>query len=128
MKKVSKIVYYIKLILFITNFYFIFTMMHNILDARICGIIFIIAYLIYSFKVVLELLSKKERYKNDMIYNLMQIGMIVYTLVIFIRCFFMKMYVTKFTMVYFNINYIILSILVLFIMVYNFIGFTDKNN
>ena len=125
MKKIAKIVYGVKLFLFIINFYFIFTMMHNILDTKIYGLIFIIAYLIYSFKVVFELLSKKDRYKNDIIYNFMQIGLIVYLLVISIRCIAVKMYVTKFTMLYFNINYVILSVLVLFILIYNFVGLTE---
>ena len=125
MKKFSNIVYHIKLVLFIINFYFIFTMLHNILDVKIYGIIFMISYLIYSFKVVLELLSKKERYKNDIIYNFMQIGLIAYILVIAIKCIVAKIYVTRITLLYFNINYIILSVLVLFIMIYNFVGFQE---
>ena len=126
MKKISKIIYYIKLILFIVNFYFIFTMLNNILDTKIYGIIFIIAYLIYSFKVVFELLSKKDRYKKDVIYNMMQIGLIIYMLFISIRCIMVKMYVTRLTLIYFNINYVILSVLVLFILAYNIVGFGDE--
>ena len=125
MKKVSKIIYYIKLFLFIINFYFIFTMLHNILDTKIFGIIFIIVYLVYVMKIIVEMLSKKDRYKNDLIYNFMQIGLIVYIMIISIRCIISKMYVTRISLPYFRINYIILSILIIFILIYNYVGFAE---
>lgn len=125
MKKFSKIIYWIKVFLFMINFYFIFTMLHNILDTKIYGLIFIIIYLIYVIKVILEMLSKKERYQNDFIYNLMQIGLIVYIMVISIRCSIVKMYVTRFSLPYFRINYIILSVLIIFILIYNFVGLNE---
>ena len=128
MKKFSKIIYIIKLFLFIINFYFIFTMLHNILDTKIYGLVFIIIYLIYVIKVILEMLSKKDRYKNDVIYNFMQIGLIAYIMIISTRCLLVKMYVTRFTLPYFRINYIILSILIVFILIYNFVGFSEQNN
>ena len=125
MKKFSKIIYYIKVFLFIINFYFIFSILHNILDTKIYGLVFIIVYLVYVIKILLEMLSKKDRYKNDIIYNFMQIGLIVYIMIISIRCMVVKMYVTKFSMPYFRINYIILSVLILFILIYNFVGFSE---
>ena len=125
MKKISIVVYYIKLVLFIISFYFIFTMLHNILDTKIYGIIFIIFYLIYAFKLIIELLSQKARFKNDYIYNFMQIGLIIYILIISIRCSINKIYVTNFTYPYFRINFIILSILILFILIYSIV---DKNS
>lgn len=125
MKKFAKIIYYIKLFLFVINFYFIFTMLHNILDTKIFGIIFIIMYLIYVIKIILEMLSKKERYKQDLIYNLMQTGLIIYIMIISIRCMVVKMYVTRFTIPYFRINYIILSVLIIFILIYNYVGFIE---
>ena len=125
MKGFSKTVYCIKLFLFVINFYFIFTMLHNILDTKIFGIIFLVIYLIYVIKVILELLSKKERYQNDFIYNLMQIGLVAYIMIISIRCIVAKMYVTRFTMPYFRLNYIILSVLIIFILIYNYVGFSE---
>ena len=126
MKNFSKIVYFIKLVLFIVNFYFIFTMLHNILDTKIFGLIFIIIYLVYAIKIILEMLSKKDRYKQDIIYNFMQIGLIVYIMIISIRCLISKMYVTRITLPYFRINYIILSVLIIFILIYNFVGLNDS--
>lgn len=125
MKNMPKIIYYIKLVLFIINFYFIFTMLHNILDTKIFGIIFIIIYLFYVVKIILEMLSKKERFKKDIVYNLMQIGLIVYIMIISIRSMIFKMYVTRFTLPYFRMNYIVLSILIIFILLYNFVGLSD---
>ena len=126
MKKLSKFIYIIKLSLFIVNFFFLFTMLHNILDTKIFGIIFIIMYIIYSFRIIIELLSKKDRYKNDIIYNFMQIGLIAYIIIVSIKCIISKLYVTNYTLVYFRINYTILSVLILFILIYNLVGFTDK--
>ena len=125
MKKIPMILYYSKIILLISSFYFIFIMLHNFLDAGIYGYIFIIAYLVYVFKLVIELLSKKKDYKEDVIYNFMQIGFIAYILVVTIRCYIVKLYVTNYTFSYFRMNYIILSILVMFILAYSFIGSTS---
>ena len=113
MKKIPMILYYSKIILLISSFYFIFIMLHNFLDTGIYGYIFIIAYLVYVFKLVIELFSKKKDYKEDVIYNFMQIGFIVYILVVTIRCYIVKLYVTNFTFSYFRMNYIILTILVM---------------
>ena len=125
MKKIPMILYYSKIILLISSFYFIFIMLHNFLDTGIYGYIFIIAYLVYVFKLVIELFSRKKDYKEDVIYNFMQIGFIVYILVVTIRCYIVKLYVTNFTFSYFRMNYIILTILVMFILAYSFIGSTS---
>ena len=125
MKKIPMILYYSKIILLISSFYFIFIMLHNFLDTGIYGYIFLIAYLVYVFKLVIELFSKKKDYKEDVIYNFMQIGFIVYILVVTIRCYIVKLYVTNFTFSYFRMNYIILTILVMFILAYSFIGSTS---
>ncbi len=129
MKKVANIVYYIKMFLFIIHFYFVFAMLHNILDVKIYGLIFLIFYFLYIFKVIIELLSKKKRFKNDFVYNLMQLGLIFYILVICIRTNIAGMYVTKNTLPYFQINYSILSVLILFIFIYSYIEFNvDKSS
>ncbi len=125
MKKIPMILYYLKIILLISSFYFIFIMLHNFLDAGIYGYIFLMVYIVYVYKLMTELFSKKKDYKEDVIYNFMQIGFIVYILVVTIRCYIVKLYVTIFTFSYFRMNYIILSILVMFILAYSFIGSTS---
>jgi len=126
-KSISKIVYIIKMILFIVHFYFIFMMLHNILDAKIYGIIFLVFYLAFVIKTIIELLSKKGRYKNDAIYNIMQIGLYAYLIVISLKTTIAKVYVTRLTLGYFKMNYVILSILIVFIFVYSYLEFKSSN-
>ena len=119
MKKLTQIVYIIKLLLLITHFYFIFVMLHNVLDTRIYGVIFLIFYLFFIVKLLLELLFQKKSFKDDLIYNIMHIGFLLYIHIISIKTFMAKVYVTKYTISYFRINYIILSILLFFILIYS---------
>lgn len=121
MKKIAKIVYSIKMLLFIIQFYFVFIMLHNILDTRVYGIIFIVFYLIFVLKTIIELLSKKQRYKNDYIYNIMQLGIYIYLLIVSIKTTAFKVYVTRNTIEYFKTNYIILSLLIVFVLVYSYL-------
>ena len=115
------------MILFVIHFYFIFMMLPNILDAKIYGIIFLVFYLAFVIKTIIELLSKKGRYKNDIIYNIMQIGLYAYLLVISLKTTVAKVYVTRLTLSYFKMNYIILSILIVFIFVYSYLEFKSSN-
>ena len=127
MKYLTKIMYYTKLFLFILHFYFVFLMLHNILDTKIYGVVFIVFYLAFVIKTTLELLSKKDRYKNDWIYNIMQVGVYLYLLIISIKTYLAKIYVTRVTIGYFKTNYIILSILIVFIFVYSYLEFKSSN-
>lgn len=121
MKKLTNIVYYFKTFLFVIHFYFVFTMLHDILDTKIFGYLFLFFYFVYVIKNISELLSKKKRYKNDIIYNSMQIGMLAYIMFVAIKVTINEMYVTNITYAYFRMNYIIMSILIIFILVYNFV-------
>ncbi len=127
MKKITNISYYLKVFFFIIHFYFIFIMLHNILDVCIYGLIFLLFYIAYVLKFIIELLSKKRRFKTDFIYNLMQIGLMFYLMVISIRTVYGNVYVTKSTLFYFQINYGILSALILFIILYSILVFSNKS-
>ncbi len=127
MNKLSKIIYYIKLILFVAHFYFTFIMLHNILDTGIYGIIYLVFYLVFVIKIIIELLSKKGRYKNDLIYNFMQIGLYAYLIIISLKTTIEKVYVTRLTYNYFRLNYVILTILIVFIFIYNYLEFKSSN-
>lgn len=126
MRYLAKTVYYIKLAFYIIHFYFVFLMLHNILDTNIYGIIFLVFYMIFAIKILLELLSKNNKYKNDIIYNIMQIGVYAYLLIISIKTHLAKIYVTRLTMNYFKINYIILSLLIVFIFIYSYLEFKSS--
>ena len=126
MKKLARVIYYIKLILYIIHFYFVFLMLHNILDTKIYGLIFLIIYIIFAIKVLIELLSKKDQYKNDLVYNIMHIGVYFYLLIVSVKTYISKIYVTRLTLNYFKINYIILSVLILFIFIYSYLEFRSS--
>ncbi len=128
MKKITNISYYLKVFFFIIHFYFVFIMLHNILDVRIFGLIFLLFYIIYVMKFIIELLSKKRRYRTDFIYNLMQIGLMFYLIVISFRTVSSNVYVTRNTINYFQINYCILSALILFIILYSILVFSNKSS
>ena len=126
MKKLANVIYYIKTLLFVVHFYFIFVMLPSILDTKVFGYIFLIFYFVYIIKTILELLSQKKRYKNDWIYNSMQIGFIAYIVFITLKISINKMYVTNITYSYFRNNFIIMSVLIIFILIYSFIELDNK--
>ena len=127
MKKLSKIIYIIRMFLFTINFYFIFTMLENILDTKVYGIIFLILYMLLVIKVFIELLIKKDLCKEDIIYNIMQTGVYLYILVMSIKIVVYNIRVTKITYGYFKTNYLILSILIVFVLIYSYLEFKSSN-
>lgn len=124
---ITKIGYTIKIILFIIHFYFVFLMLHNILDTKLYGVIFLIVYISFIIKGLDELLSKKDRFKNDLIYNIMQSGVYLYLIIVAFKTYMAKIYVTRVTIGYFKTNYIILSLLIIFIFIYSFLEFKSSN-
>lgn len=127
MKKISKITYIIRMFLFIINFYFVFIMLKNILDTKVFGIIFIVLYMFLIIKVILELFNKKDIYKEDFIYNIMQTGVYIYIIVMSMKIIVYNIYVTKITYNYFKTNYLILSLLIVFVLIYSYIEFKSSN-
>ena len=126
MKKMAKLVFYLKMLLFIGQFYFVFMMLHNILDTKIYGIVFIVIYLIFAFRILFELITKQIRYKSDIVYNVMQIGVYFYLIFVSFKTSIDKVYVTRMTINYFKINYVILSILIIFIFMYSYLEFKSS--
>lgn len=126
MKKLSKIIYIIRMLLFVINFYFIFIMLENILDTKVFGIIFLVFYMILVIKVFIELLIKKDLCK-DIIYNIMQTGVYLYILVMSIKMIVYNIHVTKITYEYFKTNYLILSVLIVFVLIYSYLEFKSSN-
>ena len=121
MKKFKKGIYITRIIFFISCFFLLFFITNSLLQLKWYSLIFIGIYIIYVIKVITELLSKKDIYKDDIIYNLMQIGLSLYILVMFYRINYSAAVVVKETMHYFMINYGIMSILMIFIILYSFI-------
>ena len=126
MKKLVNTVYCVKTFILIIHFYFVFMILHSILDTKLFGYLFLVIYIFYIIKVITELLSKKNRYKTDLIYNIMQIGLLCYILIISIKISVNDLYVTKITYNYFKNNFIFISLLIIFILIYNFIELRNK--
>ncbi len=126
MKTLTKISYIVKLVLFIIHFYFVFLMLHNILDTKLYGVIFLVTYMAFIIKELEELFSKKDRFKNDLVYNVMEIGVYLYLVIVSLKTYMAKIYVTRVTLNYFKTNYIILSILILFIFAYSYLEFKSS--
>ena len=127
MKKLSKIIYIIRIITFIIHFYLLFLLTHSYLNIGVLGIIFILLDLVYSLKIIAELLSKKESYSHDIVYNIMQIGLTFYLGILSYKVYFDNMVVFSDTIGYFKLNYGILSVLLLFIIIYSFLEFDITN-
>ena len=122
MLKIKKKLYIVKNILFIIQFYFVFSMLSNILQVKYVNIFFIILYSIYVIRILFEILSKKRGYKEELVYNLMQICTFIYIGLLWYKMYYENALVTLNNMRYFQINYTIISVLLIFLLVYSFIG------
>lgn len=126
MKELPKILYTMRMTLFILQFVALFMIISSLLQMKIVFYLFLVFYLFYVIKVITELLSKKKVYQNDLIYNAMQIGLFAYIFVLFYRIYFSFVYVSENTMPYFNINFGIICLLLIFINIYSFIELRNK--
>ena len=116
----KKYLYYTRLVFFVAQFILLFLIIDSLFQLGWYAFVFLGLYFIYVVKIVLELLSKKEIYQRDIIYNLMQIGFTFYIFVLFYRVTFSDAIVVKETMKYFMINFGIMSALIIFIVLYSF--------
>ena len=129
MKNLEKISFIVRMIFFLLHFYFVFAMLYCILPLKYLGYIFIIFYLLYVVKEIIELVSKKKIYREDFIYNFMQIGLMFYLIVFSVRLNISKIFVNAETLQYFRINYLIILVLIIFTLLYSFIELrTNKKN
>jgi len=128
MKKCVKISYTIRIIAFILNFLLLFLMVGTLLHLKPMFYIFLVLYIIYVFNILKEMLSQNECYKNDLVYNCMQIGMFLYYLILFYRIRFSYVSINTETMSYFNVNFIIISLLIVFILCYSKIEFKKSGS
>lgn len=125
MKKVTNILYCIRIILFIMHLLMLFTVLNNIVDVGLIGYLFLIIDSIYVIRVIFELLSQKKCYKNEIYYNIMQIGLFIYIIVLWYKLYFDNTLLTKEFFVYLKTNYIILIILIAFLLFYSKFGINN---
>ncbi len=119
MKKLNKIMYGLRIFSFIIQFYLVFILLPSILLVGLLGYILLVIYICYNILIITELLSKKKKYKCDLIYDFMQIGFVFYLMVINYKIYSDHIYVIKNTLAYFRINYGIMSLLLIFIIIYS---------
>ena len=118
MKKNEKIFYYLRMIFFVISLILTFMLIQNIMQVGVVGYIYLTIFILYAFLMIWQVLSQKEYYKKDIVYNLMQVGFSLYLGVIVFKTYYDKIVVMDNTIKYFMVNYIILSILLVIMSIY----------
>ena len=78
----KKIIYYARILLFIVYLLTIFILIDKIFTIKPLGSVYFILNLIYSFIVILSILSKKKAFINAISYNILSIAIYLYTVVL----------------------------------------------
>ena len=80
----KKLIYYLRILLFIVYLVILFLLIDTIYRPNFFATLFFILNLIYSFLMILTILSKKEIFKNTISYNILNIGVSLYTILLYI--------------------------------------------
>lgn len=80
----KKIVYYLRILLFILYLIIMFLLIDKIYRPNFITTLFFLLNLIYSFLVILTILSKKEVFKNMISYNILHICIYFYTMILYV--------------------------------------------
>ena len=109
----KKILYYLRLLLFIPYLVIIFLLIDNLYKTSFLSIIFFLLNLIYSFIMILTILSKKKIYKETISFNFLNIGIYIYIFMLYKITSTNSILDIINNKAYFNNNYIMLSILLI---------------
>lgn len=96
-------------------------MIKTFVKVGIIGYLYLLIEFIYIISIILMILSKKEKYQNDLAFNIMQIGMYIYQGIVFIRT--LNLSITSIALsnyVFYRNNCIILIILIITLFFYLF--------
>ena len=114
----KKIIYYIRIILFIAFLIALFLLIDKLFTLQPFGSIFFILSLIYSFIMILSILSKKKSFIDAISYNILSIGVYLYTGVL---CYITNIS-SKLTImnndIYYRNNFILMIILFIGLILY----------
>ena len=121
MKKAKDILYIVRIISFIIQFYLVFMISDAIIHTGFFGWLFVSIYVVYNIVMIIELLGERAGKKKDLIYNIMQLCYFFYIFVFFFRIRISNFFVGSETVGYFNLNFGILCVLLVFILLYDFI-------
>ena len=109
----KKILYYLRLLLFIPYLVIIFLLIDNLYKTSFLSIIFFLLNLIYSFIMILTILSKKKIYQETISFNFLNIGISLYIFMLYRITSTNSILDIINNKAYFNNNYIMLSILLI---------------
>ncbi len=114
----KKIIYYARILLFIVYLLTIFILIDKIFTIKPLGSVYFILNLIYSFIVILSILSKKKAFINAISYNILSIAIYLYTVVLgYITYTSSKLTILN-SISYYRNNFILMIILFLGLIAY----------
>ncbi len=123
----KKIIYYLRIILFVLYLITMFLLIDKLYKTSFLSIIYYIFNIIYSIFIIISIISKKKIFKEIISYNLLNIGIYLYTFMLYKIIkdnSFLDIINNK---VYFNNNYIMMSILLFGLTIYTLILNNEKN-
>ena len=124
----KKTLYILRIILFIIYLLIMFLLIDNLFKLNITSLIYFILNLIYSFIIILTILSKKHFFKKNISYNLLNIGIYIYTIMLYkITNLNTRLDILK-NIAYFKNNFIMISILLISIIIYSLIINKEEKN
>ena len=114
----KKIIYYFRIILFGGYLLSLFILIDKVFSLKPYSSIYFILSLIYSFIMILSILSKKKAFLNAVSYNLLSIGIYLYTFVLsYITSTNTKLTIINNSLYYKN-NFILMIILFIGLIIY----------
>lgn len=129
MKKGFVILYYLRLTLFIVSMIFIFLTIRNYMRTGIWGYLFFTFEFLYIITMLITILSKKNIYIKDCVYNCMHIGTYIYQIIISHRTIsFPVSSLLSGSFKFYRNNYFIIISLLIILIIYSFFIKDDKLN
>lgn len=122
----SKIIYYLRFILFIPFLICLFLLIDKIFTMKIYGSIFFIFCLLYSIFIILSILSKKKVFITTISYNILNIGIYFYYFIIFYFTYNLTRLEIINNRYYYNNNFILMCILLGFQIIYTIFLNTEE--
>lgn len=115
---INKLFYYTRILLFIVYLIIMLLLINNIYKLETFSIIFYLSNLIYSFLIILSILSKKRNFKNNITFNLLNIGVYIYIFTLYTIVKSNSALDIVNNVVYFRNNFIMITTLLIGITVY----------
>ena len=124
----KKFLYYLRIILFITYLIVMFLLIDKIYLYNFISTVYFILNLLYSIIIILTILSKKEIFKTTISYNILNMGIYLYTILLFkITSMNTTLDIIN-NQTYFQNNFIMISLLVIGLSGYSLILNNDEKN